>query len=99
MTSQSVEKEYRGMLDAYEKAGGDKNALKSKDTAKLVIHKNKVLGSDGVKGLKVETRETKTGVDVHLHSRGRSEDTPPRPPLLWRSAQRRTAGNYHEGDG
>jgi len=66
MISQSVEKEYQGMLDAYEKAGGDKSALKSKDIAKLVIHENRVLGSDGVKGLKIETRETKTGVDVHL---------------------------------
>jgi Fe-S cluster assembly scaffold protein SufB len=66
MISQSVEKEYQGMLDAYKKAGGDKNALKSKDIAKLVVHENKVLGSDGVKGLKIETRETKSGVDVHL---------------------------------
>ncbi len=66
MTVQSMEKEYRGILDAYEKAGGDKSALKSKDVAKLVIHKNKVLGSDGVKGIKIETRETKSGVDVHL---------------------------------
>jgi hypothetical protein len=54
------------MLDAYEKAGGDKSALQSKDIAKLVIHKNRVLSNDGVKGLKVETRETKNGVDVHL---------------------------------
>jgi hypothetical protein len=66
MISQSVEKEFQGMLDAYEKAGGDKSVLKSKDTAKLVIHKNRVLSSDGVSGIKIETRETKTGVDVHL---------------------------------
>jgi Fe-S cluster assembly scaffold protein SufB len=66
MISQSLEKEYQGMLDAYEKAGGDKSALKSKDIAKLVIHKNKVLSDDGVKGLKIETKETKSGVDVHL---------------------------------
>ncbi len=66
MISQSVEKEYQGMLDAYEKAGGDKSALKSKDVAKLVIHKNRVLSDEGVKGLRIETRETKNGVDVHL---------------------------------
>jgi Fe-S cluster assembly scaffold protein SufB len=66
MISQSVEREFQGMLDAYEKAGGDKRALQSKDTAKLVIHKNRVLSSDGVKGLRIETRETKTGVNVHL---------------------------------
>jgi Fe-S cluster assembly scaffold protein SufB len=66
MISQSVEKEYQGMLDAYEKAGGDKSALTSKDIARLVVHENRVLGSDSVKGLKIDTRETKTGVDVHL---------------------------------
>jgi Fe-S cluster assembly scaffold protein SufB len=66
MTVQSMEKEYRGILDAYEKAGGDKDALKSKDIAKLVIHNNRVLGSDGVEGIKIETKETKSGVDVHL---------------------------------
>ena len=66
MISQSVEKEYQGMLDAYEKAGGDKSALKSKDIARLVIHENRVLGSEDVKGLNIKTKETKTGVDVHL---------------------------------
>jgi len=66
MISYSVEKEYQGMLDAYEKAGGDKSALQNKDIAKLVIHKNRVLSNDGFKGIKVETKETKTGVNVHL---------------------------------
>jgi hypothetical protein len=66
MISQSVAKEYQGMLDAYEKAGGDKNALKSKDIAKLVIHKNRVLSNDGVKGINIKTRETKSGVNVNL---------------------------------
>jgi hypothetical protein len=66
MISFSVEKEYQGMLDAYEKAGGDKSALQNKDIAKLVIHKNRVLSNDGVNGIKIETKETKTGVNVHL---------------------------------
>lgn len=66
MINYSVEKEYEGMLDAYEKAGGDKRVLQTKDIAKLVIHENRVLSDDGVKGLRIETRETKTGVDVHL---------------------------------
>jgi len=66
MIRYSVEKEYQGMIDAYEKAGGDKSALQSKDVAKLVIHQNRVLASDGVKGLNIETRETETGVDVNL---------------------------------
>lgn len=66
MINYSVEKEYQGMLDAYEKAGGDRSALLSKDVAKLVIHENKVLSADGVKGIKIETKETKTGVNIYF---------------------------------
>ena len=66
MIRYSVEKEYQGMIDAYEKAGGDKRALQSKDVAKLVIHENRVLSADGVKGLKIKTEETETGVNVDL---------------------------------
>jgi Fe-S cluster assembly scaffold protein SufB len=66
MIRYSVEKEYQGMIDAYEKAGGDKSALESKDVAKLVVHENRVLASDGVKGLKIETKETESGVKVNL---------------------------------
>jgi Fe-S cluster assembly scaffold protein SufB len=62
----SVEKEYQGMIDAYGKAGGDKRALQSKDIAKLVVHENKVLANDGVEGIKVETKETDSGVNVKL---------------------------------
>jgi Fe-S cluster assembly scaffold protein SufB len=54
------------MIDAYEKAGGDKSALQSKDVTKLVVHENKVLANDGIKGLKIETRETESGVDVNF---------------------------------
>jgi Fe-S cluster assembly scaffold protein SufB len=66
MTIYSVEKEYQGMIDAYEKAGGDKGALQTKDVAKLVVHENRVLASDDIKGLKIETKETKSGVSVRL---------------------------------
>jgi Fe-S cluster assembly scaffold protein SufB len=66
MIGYSVEKEYQGMIDAYEKAGGDKSALQSRDVAKLVIHENRVLSADSVKGLKLETKETETGVNVNL---------------------------------
>ena len=71
MIRYSVEKEYQGMIDAYEKAGGDKRVLQSKDVAKLVIHENRVLSADGVKGLKIKTEETETGVNVNLTSRRR----------------------------
>ena len=66
MISYSVEKEYQGMLDAYEKAGGDRSALLSKDVAKLVIHENKVLSADGVTGIKIEAKETKNGVNIYF---------------------------------
>ena len=66
MISYSVEKEYRGMLDAYEKAGGDRSALLSKDVAKLVIHENKVLSTNGVSGITIETKETENGVNIYF---------------------------------
>ena len=66
MISYSIEKEYLGLVDAYEKAGGDRSALLSKEVAKLVIHENKVLGADGVSGLQIETKETETGVNVYF---------------------------------
>jgi len=66
MIGYSVEKEYQGMIDAYERAGGDKSALQSKDVAKLVIHENRVLSADGVKGIKIETKETESGVDINF---------------------------------
>jgi len=66
MISYSIEKEYQGLVDAYEKAGGDRSALLSKEVAKLVIHENKVLGADGVSGLQIETKETETGVNVYF---------------------------------
>jgi len=66
MISRSVEKEYQGMVDAYEKAGGDRNALLGKEVARLVVHENRVLSADGVNGIKIETKETETGVNIYL---------------------------------
>jgi len=64
MISRSVEKEYEVMVDAYEKAGGDRTSLVSKDIAKLVIHQNKVLSAQEVDGIKIETKETESGVNI-----------------------------------
>ena len=64
MISRSIEQEYEAMVDAYGKAGGQKGSLLDKDVAKLVIHENKVLGADGVSGIKIETEETATGVNI-----------------------------------
>ena len=66
MISYSIEKEYQGLVDAYEKAGGDKSALLSKEVAKLVIHENKVLCADAVSGIRIETKETETGVNIYF---------------------------------
>jgi len=66
MISSSVTKEYQGMVDAYEKAGGDRSALLSKEVAKLVIHENKVLSADGVEGIKIETKESQSGVNIYF---------------------------------
>lgn len=66
MVRHSVEEEYKGMIDAYQKAGGDKSALQSKDIAKLVVHENRVLANDGIKGLKIDTEETGSGVRVNF---------------------------------
>jgi len=66
MVRYSVEKEYEGMIDAYQKAGGDKRALESQDIAKLVVHENKVLANDGIEGLKIDTEETGSGVRVNF---------------------------------
>ena len=64
MISRSVEKEYEVMVDAYEKAGGDRTSLVSKDIAKLVIHQNKVLSAQEVSGIRIETKETESGVNI-----------------------------------
>ncbi len=61
-----VKEEYELMVDAYQKAGGDKDVLQNKDMAKLVIHENKVLSADGIEGIKIETIETENGVSIYL---------------------------------
>lgn len=66
MLSRSIEEEYRGMVEAYGDAGGNKEALSATNTGKLVIHENKVLSADEVDGLILKTTETETGVDVSL---------------------------------
>jgi Fe-S cluster assembly scaffold protein SufB len=62
----SVEQEYQGMVDAYEKAGGARSALLGANAARLVIHRNKVLSTNEVKGIRLETKETETGVNLYF---------------------------------
>lgn len=58
------EKEYERIVEAYGKAGGDRDALKSKEIGNLVVHKNKVLSANEVKGIKIRTEEIETGVNI-----------------------------------
>ena len=60
------EREYRGLIEAYEKAGGEPDALKSREIGNVVIHNNKVLSANECEGIRVETEETETGVNIHF---------------------------------
>jgi len=64
--SYSITREYEQIVDAYQNSGGDKNDLLGAETARLVIHQNKVLDSGSVKGLVIQSKETANGVDIHL---------------------------------
>ncbi len=66
MTTYSVEKEYEVMIDAYEKAGGDRSALLNKDVAKLVVHENRVLSADGVPGVRLRYEPKENGIMAEL---------------------------------
>ncbi len=66
MINYLVEKEYQGLVSAYEKAGGDKGVLGRPEIGNLVIHENKVLSANEVEGIKIEAKETETGVNIYF---------------------------------
>ena len=66
MISRLVEKEYQAMVDAYEKAGGDRSALLSKDIASLVVHENKILSASEVEGVKLIGESQEHGIMAGL---------------------------------
>jgi len=66
MIGRSVEKEYEVMVDAYEKAGGDRSSLLSKDVARLVVHENRVLSANGVPGVRLRYEPKENGVTAEL---------------------------------
>jgi hypothetical protein len=61
MTHKDIENTILDSIDS------DSHAIKSKDTARLVIDGNKVIGSQHVPGLNVNVKELKDGVDVSIH--------------------------------
>ncbi|MBI5574040.1 MAG: SufD family Fe-S cluster assembly protein [Elusimicrobia bacterium] len=58
--------DYKLMLDAYETAGGSPSIFKDSNIAHLIVHKNKVIGTNLVKGLVLEPKEIPSGVDIIL---------------------------------
>ncbi|MCM8829721.1 MAG: SufD family Fe-S cluster assembly protein [Candidatus Omnitrophica bacterium] len=58
--------DYELMLKAYTDAGGKPDIFKETNIAHLVVHKNKVIGKNLVKGLVLEPKETPKGVDIYL---------------------------------
>lgn len=62
----SVAKDYEYMLKAYSEAGGKPEILKNSSVAHIVIHKNKILGRNLVRGLQITPTETDKGVKIEL---------------------------------
>jgi hypothetical protein len=58
--------DYELMLNAYKTAGGTPSIFKDSGIANLMVHKNRVLGSNLVPGLILIPKETSDGVDIDL---------------------------------
>lgn len=61
-----IVKEYEAMLEAYGKAGGDQNALKTPEVASLLVHENKILSANNVPGIKLDCKERENGIIANL---------------------------------
>jgi len=59
-------REYEALLNAYQQAGGDASALRTPETASLVVSANKVLASNEVPGIHVEAEEQAHGVRARI---------------------------------
>jgi len=66
MVDYLVEKEYQGLINAYEKAGGERSALLSKDVASLIVHENKILGATEIEGVKLTGESREHGIEAEL---------------------------------
>ncbi|MFH1702117.1 MAG: SufD family Fe-S cluster assembly protein [Nitrospirota bacterium] len=58
--------ELEGLMKAFGEAGGDKGILANKETAHLVASGHKILSTKDVEGLKVDAKETFTGISVRV---------------------------------
>ena len=66
MPKVQMKQDYEMMAKAYQEAGGSPDVFKDSNTAHLVVHQNKVLGSRLVEGLALTAKQTAGGVDVDL---------------------------------
>jgi Fe-S cluster assembly scaffold protein SufB len=62
----SMKEDYQMMVKAYQEAGGNPDIFKDSKVAHLVVHQNKVLGSNLVEGLILNVKEIDSGVDIDL---------------------------------
>lgn len=58
--------EYRTLVEAYARSGGEADAIKMPGVAHLLVHENRVLSSHPVPGLDLIVEETDTGVNAKL---------------------------------
>ena len=61
-----INEDYKMMVNAYQEAGGSTDVFKNSNIAHLVVHQNKILGSNRVEGLIINAKETLSGVDIDL---------------------------------
>ena len=59
-------REYEGILDAYEKAGGKPDVLQVPRVASAVISARKVLSVNEIEGISIEAKETEHGVQARI---------------------------------
>ena len=61
-----ISKEFEQFLNIYDKAGGNKNAFRDKGIANLLVHKNKALNVNSIKGVTLKSKRRKDGIAVNL---------------------------------
>ena len=62
----TTKEEYAEIVDAYGKAGGDKEALKSREIATLVVHENRVLSVNQAEGIRIKWEQKEKGIRAEL---------------------------------
>jgi len=62
----TTKEEYEEIIDAYGKAGGNKEVLKSREIAALVVHENRVLRANEAEGIRIKWAQKEKGVRAEL---------------------------------